>query len=51
MKKEELLEIGLTDEQADKVFALNGKDVEKYKSQAAEGPLSNRKHSTWFAKR
>ena len=36
MKKEELLEIGLTDEQADKVFALNGKDVEKYKSQAAE---------------
>lgn len=36
MKKEELLEIGLTDEQADKVFAMNGKDVEKYKSQAAE---------------
>ena len=36
MKKEELLEIGLTDEQADKVFALNGKDVEKYKSQAAD---------------
>ena len=27
MKKEELLEIGLTDEQADKVFALNGKPL------------------------
>ena len=36
MKKEELLEIGLTDEQADKVFALNGKDVEQYKSQAVD---------------
>lgn len=36
MKKEELLEIGLTDEQADKVFAMNGKDVEKYKQQAAD---------------
>lgn len=31
MKKEELLSIGLTEEQADKVFAMNGKDVEKYK--------------------
>lgn len=29
MKKEELLEIGLTEEQAEKVFALNGKDVNK----------------------
>ena len=32
MKKEELLEIGLTDEQADKVFALNGRDIERQKS-------------------
>lgn len=34
MKKEELKAIGLTDEQADKVFALNGKDIEKHKSAA-----------------
>ena len=27
MKKEELTSIGLTDEQAEKVFAMNGKDV------------------------
>ncbi len=32
MKKEELLEIGLTEEQAAKVFAMNGKDVENAKS-------------------
>lgn len=31
MKKEELLEIGLTEEQANKVFAMNGKDVENAK--------------------
>ncbi|MFQ7241266.1 phage scaffolding protein [Agathobaculum sp.] len=31
MKKEELLEIGLTEEQASKVFAMNGKDVENAK--------------------
>ena len=34
MKKEELLNIGLTEEQADKVFAMNGKDIEKYKKAA-----------------
>lgn len=32
MKTEELLEIGLTEEQANKVFAMNGKDVENAKS-------------------
>lgn len=31
MKTEELLEIGLTEEQATKVLAINGKDVERYK--------------------
>ena len=31
MKKEDLLNIGLTEEQADKVFAMNGKDIEKHK--------------------
>nr|DAH27576.1 MAG TPA: minor structural protein [Caudoviricetes sp.] len=36
MKKEELLSIGLTEEQADKVFALNGKDIEKHKKAAEE---------------
>lgn len=36
MKKEELLNIGLTEEQADKVFAMNGKDVEKYKKSAED---------------
>lgn len=41
MKKEELLSIGLTEEQADKVFAMNGKDVEKYKK-AAEDAKSDK---------
>ncbi len=36
MKKEELLSIGLTEEQADKVFSMNGKDVEKYKKAAED---------------
>lgn len=31
MKKEELLSIGLTEEQAEQVFALHGKDIEKHK--------------------
>ena len=31
MKTEELLEIGLTEEQATKVLAINGKDIERYK--------------------
>lgn len=31
MKKEELTTIGLSDEQADKVLAMNGKDIEKHK--------------------
>lgn len=34
MKKEELLEIGLTEEQVAKVFAMNGKDVEAAKEKA-----------------
>jgi hypothetical protein len=36
MKKEELLNIGLTEEQADKVFAMNGKDIEKHKKAAED---------------
>ena len=32
MKKEELAAIGLTDEQTEKVFALNGKDIEAAKA-------------------
>ncbi len=36
MKKDELLNIGLTEEQADKVFALNGKDIERYKKAAED---------------
>lgn len=32
MKKEELLELGLTEEQVDKVFALNGKAIEAQKA-------------------
>lgn len=32
MKREFLKELGLTDEQVDKVMAENGKDIEKYKS-------------------
>lgn len=36
MKKEELLNIGLTEEQADNVFALNGKDIEKHKKAAED---------------
>lgn len=34
MKKEELTAIGLTDEQANEIFALNGKDIEKHKGTA-----------------
>lgn len=34
MTKEELTALGLTDEQADKVFVLHGKGVEKYKTAA-----------------
>lgn len=36
MKKEELLAMGLTEEQAAKVFELNGKAVEKAKGKSAE---------------
>lgn len=36
MKKEDLLNIGLTEEQADKVFAMNGKDIEKHKKAAED---------------
>lgn len=43
MKKEELLEIGLTEEQANKIFALNGQDVEREKSKttAAKADLAD----------
>lgn len=34
MKKEELTAIGVTEEQADKIFALNGRDIEKHKAAA-----------------
>ena len=33
MKTEELTAIGLTEEQASQVLAMNGKDIEKYKKQ------------------
>lgn len=36
MKKEELLEIGLTEEQANKVFAMNGVDVEREKAKTTQ---------------
>lgn len=36
MKKEELIALGLTDEQAQQVFALNGKDVEAVKTKYAD---------------
>lgn len=36
MKKDELMGIGLTEEQADQVFAMNGKDIEKYKKAAED---------------
>lgn len=34
MKREFLKELGLTDEQIDKIMAENGKDIEKYKTLA-----------------
>lgn len=36
MKKDELMSIGLTDEQADKVLAMNGKDIERHKKAAED---------------
>lgn len=36
MKKEELTTLGLTDEQADKVLAMNGRDIEKHKKAAED---------------
>ena len=36
MKKEELLSIGLTEEQAEKIFALNGKDIAKHQKAAED---------------
>ena len=36
MKKEELLSIGLTEEQADKVFAMNGKDIAELKKTSGD---------------
>lgn len=36
MKKDELTTLGLTDEQADKVLALNGRDIEKHKKAAED---------------
>lgn len=45
MKTEELTAIGLTDEQATQVLAINGKDIEKHKSRitALEGERDNYK--------
>lgn len=42
MKKEELLALGITEEQADKVLAMNGKDIEKHKNaaEAAKGQVT-----------
>ncbi|NLX61356.1 MAG: hypothetical protein GXZ06_02365, partial [Tissierellia bacterium] len=34
MKRQFLKELGLTDEQIDKIMAENGKDIEKYKTLA-----------------
>ena len=45
MKTEELLEIGLTEDQATKVLAINGKDIERYKKadlEASQEQLSQR---------
>lgn len=36
MKKEELLEIGLTEEQVSKVFAMNGADIEREKAKTIQ---------------
>lgn len=36
MKKDELTALGLTDEQADKVLAINGRDIEKHKKAAED---------------
>lgn len=36
MKTEELLSIGLTEEQANKILAMNGKDIEKHKKAAED---------------
>ncbi len=36
MKKDELTTLGLTDEQADKVLVLNGRDIEKHKKAAED---------------
>lgn len=36
MKKEELTQLGLTEEQANAVFALAGRDVEKFKKQVSD---------------
>lgn len=45
MKTEELTAIGLTEEQANQVLAINGKDIEKHKSRitALEGERDNYK--------
>lgn len=36
MKKEELLELGLNEEQANKILAMNGKDIERHKKAAED---------------
>ena len=36
MKKGELTALGLTDEQSDKVLAINGRDIEKHKKAAED---------------
>ena len=41
MKKDELTTLGLTEEQADKVLALNGRDIEKHKKAAEDAKAEN----------
>lgn len=51
MKKDELLEIGLTEEQANKVFALNGQDIEREKAKTAAAKADLEKAQTALADR
>lgn len=46
MKTEELLEIGLTEEQANKVLVINGKDIERYKKAAETAKTDDRSAGT-----
>ena len=46
MKKDELTALGLTDEQADKVLAINGRDIEKQKTRKPRRPLCSNSSPT-----